>query len=358
MKSILKKENLKPVIVLSVICLIVAALMGGVNMITDPIIKDREAAAIAESLSSVMPNGDFEEIEKHPDAPKTVDKIYKDKNSGGHVVTLIKQGYASKIKLTVGIGADQKITSVVITSEAETHGKAGIDEMVAELSGKGASAVSGVDGVTGATKTSDYIKAAVYDAFVVLGYAAPADAEDAFDYAGITLTTDSEAIEIAKSLMPGEYERIDTPAGVPTTVRAIYKRSNGGHAIHVATRTLYVPLETEGIVTVDSFGNITGIEMIAWNVGYDKTLLDKAPEFTDEFLDSFIGKNADSLARVDLVTHATLTSNNFTNALEAALSALYPVPVFSIIAVAVIALLALSAIGYGVYLIIKRRKAA
>ena len=116
MKNIFTKKNLMPLIVLSSICLVVAALMGGVNLITEQRIFDNEQKKISASLSDVMPNGVFEKIEIPEDAPSTVTAIYKDSVSGGHVVTLAKQGYASIIKITVGIDIDQKVTNMIITN--------------------------------------------------------------------------------------------------------------------------------------------------------------------------------------------------------------------------------------------------
>lgn len=355
-KNIFKKENVMPVAVLAVICLVVAALMGAVNMLTEGVIKDREAAAIAESLKEVMPNGDFEEVELKESTPATVTKIYKDKNSGGHVVTLEKQGYASVIKLTVGIDSEKKVTKAIITSENETHGKTGFDKYIDSFSGTTSSGSQNVAHVSGATRTSEHIESAVYDAFVALGYAEAKDAEDTFDYAGVTDTTEEYVISKAGQMSGGSYEKASTD-DMPTTVRGVYREASGkGYAIHIATRTKYVPLESEGIVIVDASGHITHIEMLSWNVGYDKEILDAAPECSKEFLDSFIGKNNSSLTRVELVTHATLTSNNFTDALTAALDVIYPVPLYSVAAIATVAVLVIALVGAVVYIKIKRRR--
>ena len=354
MKNIFTKKNLMPLIVLSSICLVVAALMGGVNLITEQRIFDNEQKKISASLSDVMPNGVFEKIEIPEDAPSTVTAIYKDSVSGGHVVTLAKQGYASIIKITVGIDIDQKVTNMIITNQQETHGK-DISSLIASLAGaNNAKEVESVDVVTGATKTSGYIKSAVYDAFVALGYAAP-KVEAEFDNAGVTDTTDEEVIAIAKELMAGDYEKTSTE-GMPTTVKGVYKNSNGGYAIHIATRTQYVPLETNGVVTVDKSGEITGIKMINWVVGYDKDLLDSAPICEDYFLRSFVGKNSDSLKRVELVTNATLSSNNFTDALTEAMDILYPVKTYTIIGIVCAGVCAAAVISYCVYINVKRRK--
>ena len=354
MKNMFTKKNLMPLIVLSAICIISAALMGGINLITEQRIFDNEQKKISDSLSEVMPGGVFEKIEISQGTPSTVTAIYKDSVSGGHVVTLEKQGYASIIKITVGIDTDKKVTSAIITGQQETHGK-DISSLMASLSNAGsAQDVESVEHVTGATKTSGYIKSAVYDAFVALGYAVP-KVEAEFDNGGVTETTDDEVIAIAKELMAGNYEKVSTE-GMPTTVKGVYKNSNGGYAIHIATRTEWRPLETEGIVTVNKFGEVTGVKMLEWIVGYDSELLDSAPICEEYFLSSFIGKNAESLKRVELVTHATNTSNNFTDALTTAMEILYPVKTYTVIGIVCAAVCAVASIGCCVYTNVRRRK--
>lgn len=359
-KNIFKKQNVMPVIVLSVICLAVALLVSGINLVTRDFIKREEERRISESLQIVMEGGEFGAPEALPEgAPKTVTAIYKEKNGKGHVVTLSKQGYASIINITVGIDENRKITSAVITSEEESHGKSGIDEYVDSFSGASAGAIDGIvssEHVSGATRTSEHIGNAIYDAFVALGYATAKDtSEDSFDYAGVTATTDDTAIEIAKELMAGEYTKASTE-GMPSTVRSVYKCSNGGYAIHVATRTKYVPLESEGIVTVNAGGYITGVKMLNWTVGYDKELLSAPPQYTEEFLNSYVGKYNSSLTRVEHVTNATLTSDNFTNAIKAALDVLYPVPVFSVLTVIAVAVAAVASVTVYVIFRIRRKK--
>ena len=279
--------------------------------------------------------------------------------AGGYIggetaVTLAKQGYASVIKMTIGIDTDKKVTNVIITSQQETHGK-DISSLISSLANaKDANEVESVETVTGATKTSGYIKSAVYDAFVALGYAS-AKVEVEFDNGGITDTTDDEVIAIAKDLMEGDYAKISVE-GMPTTVKNVYENSNGGYAIHIATRTEWRPIESEGVVTIDKSGEITGIKMLEWIVGYDSEILDSAPVCEEYFINSFIGKNSDSLKRVELVTHATNTSNNFTDALAEAMDILYPVKTYSVIGIICIFVGIATAIGSCVYVNVKRRK--
>ena len=362
LKNVFKKDNIMPVAVLGIICLVVAVLVAGINLITRDVIKAEEDRKISESLSVVMEGGEFEKAELPSDAPSTVTAVYREKNGKGNVVTLTKQGYKAPISITVGIDAEGKITGAVITSQAESHGKTGIDGYVSGFIGSDAAGVEShfsANHVTGATVTSEKIKEAIYDAFVVLGLASAKDTPDVpeFTPAGEASLTESEAIAVAKELMDGSYTKAALPENMPETTHALYKRQEGGYAIHLATQRIkWSPTENEAIVTVDGLGNITGIKMIQWNVGYDKELLSAAPVCTEEYLNSFIGKNASSLNRVEIVTNATLTNNFFGEALKGALDVLYPVPIYSIIAIVIIALAIAAPVAVVIINKVRRKK--
>jgi Na+-translocating ferredoxin:NAD+ oxidoreductase RnfG subunit len=53
------KNDIKPVIVLGVIFLVAAVLIAGINVFTAPEVAKREQQAINDSLSAVMPGGEF-----------------------------------------------------------------------------------------------------------------------------------------------------------------------------------------------------------------------------------------------------------------------------------------------------------
>ena len=118
------KKNLMPVIVLTAICIAVAALLAAVNALTKPIIDDRNNSAISESLGKVMEGGKFdsEPDELKDGAPKTISKVFTEKNGMGTVVVLVtNKGYTGKnIGITVGIGSDGKITGMEITQNEES----------------------------------------------------------------------------------------------------------------------------------------------------------------------------------------------------------------------------------------------
>lgn len=172
----LKKENLKPTLVLGAICLIVALLMAVVNMVTAPEIEKRTEQAIQDSLQSVVENGDFEDVTSEYNLEgTTVTAVYRDKNSGAHAITLSsKKGYTGNaILLTVGIDNNGVITGAVVTANPETKGVDTIAEYFGGYKDNTFEQTLGVELVSGVTYTSTAVKNATLDAYKVLGYDVP-----------------------------------------------------------------------------------------------------------------------------------------------------------------------------------------
>ena len=97
--NLIKKENLKPVLVLTLICLICGLLLAGVNAITAPFIDAANKSAIRDSLQKVMADGEFNDS---PDSlsgeiPAVIKEIYTEKNGKGKVVIVsTNKGYTGK----------------------------------------------------------------------------------------------------------------------------------------------------------------------------------------------------------------------------------------------------------------------
>ena len=113
------KEKFTPTIVLLCICLSVALLLAGVNLVTLPIIKEAQEQKLQDSLRKVMPDGqDFEEISTDI-LDATVTKAFKEKN-GGFVFQVEVTGYKPGLIVVCGIDADGKITGADYISSNET----------------------------------------------------------------------------------------------------------------------------------------------------------------------------------------------------------------------------------------------
>ena len=162
----MKNIVLRSIIVLSAICLAAAALLAVTNLVTEPIIRESEAAAAKAALAEVMPaGGEFTACEVPADAPSTVTAIWQ--SEAGYVFQLTASGYAPGIRIMCGIGFDGRITGVKTVSSSETpgFGKACEDAWYQEQYRGADESLTGVDAISGATKTSNGYKGAIADAF-------------------------------------------------------------------------------------------------------------------------------------------------------------------------------------------------
>ena len=163
------KENIKSVVVLTAICLVVAVLLAYTNSITAPIIEANKAAKASGSLLEVMPEATgFENItETLANLPATVKEVHKETSGLGHVMILgtTTQFSSDEMGITVAIGADGKISNVLLTGYYESK-DFGADYPVTYIGQD--SALGGVDTVAGTTFSSTAFKDAITDAFNVL----------------------------------------------------------------------------------------------------------------------------------------------------------------------------------------------
>ena len=170
------KNDMKPILVLGAICLVVAILLAGVNMITAKKIADDKELAIKESLEKVMPGIDPEDVTAEYDlTDTTVTTVYRDKNGKGHVVTLSSsKGYTGNaILLTVGINNDGVITGAVVTENPESKGVDQTNAFFESFSGKNPDEVFEAELIAGVTYSSTAVRNAALDAFDALGFEVP-----------------------------------------------------------------------------------------------------------------------------------------------------------------------------------------
>ncbi|MBQ7661003.1 MAG: FMN-binding protein [Clostridia bacterium] len=157
----------KSILVLTLICLIVTALLAFVNLVTAPVIEESNAQKVQNSLRSALPAADgFVALDLTGDMPTTVTGVYQAENGSGYAVTLkTKSQYSSdKMGLTVGIGADGKIAGIVLTSyyESKDFGKESYPKTYLDADADTYASVSLVSGVT---YSSTAFRNAVGDAF-------------------------------------------------------------------------------------------------------------------------------------------------------------------------------------------------
>ncbi len=119
------KNKIMPTLVLTCICLVVAIMLAGINMITEPFIKKAADDAASETLSKVLSTGkDFQKIDPLPDAIKSlpVTDVWKAGNGAGYVFRTSTAGYKPGMIVMCGISSDGKIAGSLCLDSQETYG--------------------------------------------------------------------------------------------------------------------------------------------------------------------------------------------------------------------------------------------
>ncbi|MBO5416390.1 MAG: FMN-binding protein [Clostridia bacterium] len=167
----MKKDSLKSVIVIAVICLVIAALMAAINGVTAPMIAEANAKAEKEALFLVIDGAeDFERVETDEELPESVVAVYSEVSGKGYAVMLNAKGYDSSnpMVIAVGIDNDGNITKChVVSCNGETSGigtKVSGEDFLSRFAGADEE-LDGVDTISGATISSSAFIDAVGDAF-------------------------------------------------------------------------------------------------------------------------------------------------------------------------------------------------
>lgn len=174
----MKKDSLKSIIVITVICLVIAALMAAINVVTAPMIAEANAKAEKEALFLVIDGAqDFSQVEVGEGAlPESVTAVYRESSDKGYAVMLNAKGYDSSNPMVIAVGIDNegKITKChVVSCSGETSGigtKVSSEGFLNLFAGKDKE-LEGVDAISGATISSKAFIGAVKDALCAYEYA-------------------------------------------------------------------------------------------------------------------------------------------------------------------------------------------
>ncbi len=161
------KDIIKPVIVLTGICLVVALVLAVVNSVTSPIIAKAEQEAAQQAMAEVLSEADSFSSVDNIELPEMVTEAYRADNNAGYVFMLTTKGYGGDMKLICGIKSDGSIEACKTLSHNETSGlgsKTAEDPYRQQYSGKTADTIGEVDAISGATISSKAYKSAVEDA--------------------------------------------------------------------------------------------------------------------------------------------------------------------------------------------------
>ncbi len=163
----MKREIWKATGVLTVVCLVSAFLLYGVNKLTTGRIEKEKKKEEKTSLHYVLPQAT--EFKKEKVGEKIVEIGYAEGKKIGEIWTIITRGYSSSIKMKVGLNNKGKITGIKVLEERETPGLgAKIKEkgFLSQFIGKIPSSISlksegKIEGITGATISSKAVVEAI-----------------------------------------------------------------------------------------------------------------------------------------------------------------------------------------------------
>ena len=160
----------KPIVVLSVICVVITGALALTNDITRPIIDEATRRAQDAARLELLPEADsFTKVDGI--SVTDVADVYVANNGVGTVITATAKGYGGTMTVMVGFTTDGTIRQIKVTENAETKG---IGSKVAGdpafwtrfegLEAKELTLGADVDGLSGATVSSKALTAAVNSA--------------------------------------------------------------------------------------------------------------------------------------------------------------------------------------------------
>ena len=172
-----KTDFVQPIFILTIICLVCAALLAYVNSVTKPIIAATEAQIAEAARAEVLPDsGGFELLDVTLPEGSVVTDVYKANNGSGYVFMITGNGYGGKgtMKLITSVDPDGKIIATKTLQHSETAGmgsKTADEPWRSQFVGVDADSLSSVDTISGATISSThYLNSmrAVFEAFALV----------------------------------------------------------------------------------------------------------------------------------------------------------------------------------------------
>lgn len=306
-------QIVKAVIVLTLICVVVAALLGGTYTVTEPLIAAARLESRNAAMREVLPGAsDFTEIPFTE--MENIESAFQDKDGTGYVFTVLDKGYGGKLSVMVGISQDGEITGSKLMNNSETPGlgaKVGKAKYADQYIGKDEGGIAQVDAVVGATISSTAYARCVNNAFKAFGRVTNPEggADEQAQQAEADLLAMQEVLPDAAA-----FEELDISAMEGITAAA--KDSGGnGYAFKAQAQGFAGPINV--MVGIDASGNITAVKLMENDETENYGAKAGEPEYTGQYK----GKDAGTFQTVDAVAGATKTSNAFQECVKAAFAA-------------------------------------
>lgn len=302
-----KPENktwklIAPIVVLVVICFVSTTALAFTNQATAPVILEAQAKARDAAMQVVLPGGaDFKLIEGLTGLPETVlPEIYEAGNGSGYVIFVNGKGFGGAMNGIFGIDADGKITGTKVLVHAETEGigtKVVGDGSPFQQQLLGMTDTAGIQATSGASVSSNAVKAMVEDAFNTYTIITGGTVE-------VKIPTAPESLTDA--VMAQYYQAAaftEVPGGRVSDAGTVVYASQPGMLGDVKVAVLFDPAD-----------KILGITVDAMNETPELGTKCGEPAFTDLFA------GVASADEVAAISGATITSDAVKTAVNAAIA--------------------------------------
>lgn len=215
--SFIKKNSdiIKPVAVLTVICLVISLALAVTNLVTADKIAEIDKKNSEAAMAELLPSEKYEEVDLTAALPATSSYspadtqffiAYEGDTVKGYLITTAAKGYGGDVKVMTAISPDKKVIGVNILSAADETPGLGqnvtkedfysqfIDksENITVVKNGAVADKNEINAVTGATITSTAVKNCVNDAFICLNEYINASAATADTTVADEAATESE----------------------------------------------------------------------------------------------------------------------------------------------------------------------
>lgn len=255
------KSKLMPTLVLTCICLVVAVMLAGINMITGPIIEKQASDAADATLAEVLKDGkDFEKLKTLPDAVKTlpVTDIWKAGNGAGYVFRTSTVGYKSGMIIMCGITMDGKIAGVDCIDSQETYGFENVLDSEQPYKGASADTLELII-ATGASQKSltskgyyDGIDAALKAFTIVTGGSVDLRTPEEILQDNCNAALGTESVKFEKWLKLASLEGIDAVYAAENNAGYVFVIGEAFIAYNAVGDLVTADVSAENIVTADA----------------------------------------------------------------------------------------------------------
>lgn len=157
-------KTIKLLLFLGIISGLSGIAIGSLNEVLEPIIEENDHKVLLENINEIFPDSDFETLDFKNSTVKSVYKV----EGKGYVVETTATGYNNNTAIDILIGFDEDGTIIAVKTltqqETNGYGSKCFEESNIEKNYLNKAIDEDVDGVSGATLTSNAMKKMINEA--------------------------------------------------------------------------------------------------------------------------------------------------------------------------------------------------